>query len=75
MYSNVKELPAKLEYPKLMKCTALGKLIIVLFDACGRGTVLKSDCHHSPLGAYKTSWDMIQFQDFDGVIELSNRGV
>lgn len=54
MNSNIKDV-AKKEYPKLMKCTSLGKNIVVLFDRHGGGTVMNSDCHHSPLGAYKTS--------------------
>ena len=63
-----KELPGQTKsYPKLM---VSDQGTIILFSACGVGTILASKSHG--VGHHATSWSMECFKDFNGEVILSN---
>lgn len=60
------------EYPFLGKHHDL----VVLFSACGVGTVVSNEGHGGPeVGFHNDDWDMDLFEPFDSVVVLANDGV
>ena len=57
-------------FPKLMQTSCR---LIVLFDKKYCGTVVKASEGSDPIAEYSESWDMEQFTDFHGVVEISNK--
>lgn len=57
----------KLDFPKLMIDS--GSSVIVLFHTKGRGQVLSGSF---TLGYYSKHWNIDDFKDFNGTINLSN---
>jgi hypothetical protein len=56
-------------FPKLM--TASSGVIVLMVNGNGDGTVVSSTLGHT-LGDSSGGWDMEQFVDFEGTVELSN---
>lgn len=71
MKSNVTEPMVINDYPKLMKSITSGR--IALFDQPKVGVIVHSDDYPSELGGFDGEWDMANFEDFNGTVELSNQ--
>lgn len=59
----------KTNYPCL-KETSGG--LMVLFVRLGAGVVIATEDNDQTIGSYSDTWDMDRFEDFNGVVELSN---
>lgn len=69
MKVEVKEQEKKNEFPSLMK--SKNSELIVLFSSEDIGIVLKKDTHNSRFD-YRGDWIIDTFEDFKGIITLSN---
>jgi len=65
-----REVKKKEEYPKLMKSTVTG--LVLLMTKEGEGLVVFTEKTSRKIGEYDDGWDMRNFEDFNGTIELSN---
>ncbi len=69
--ASMKNNPPKFTYPCMMLHTKSKQL--VLFSQFGVGTRVYSEVNESTIGYYSTSWNMEQFEDFAGSVELKTR--
>ena len=81
MQSKVKIKPqtaVKPQYPRLMRGKAKHSSgddalrTIVLFTEYGTGVIVGGMENQNFLGISHSSWDECRFEDFDGIVELSN---
>ncbi len=59
-------------YPRLMESKQYHYVILFTKEQCG--TVINSADLDYPVGYTSNDWRMLNYKDFDGVIELSNNG-